>query len=593
MLVYLLQKRDKETKEEEPTQVRELSERFLTLSPRAANPNDVIGRNKDLKKLWAMLSDKKHVMLTGFGGIGKTRLAQLLFHEHKNEFDEVAWIDYQGDLKKSLLTCIIAKQFDIENKTEDELWELIERTINNDGKKRLFVIDNVDSDKGQHPEKDTGLQQLISFNNTTVLLTSRMKGLEDFHTFELGYLSKKDCIALFNLYYQSKDADPNLVDSLVELAGMHTLTIEILAKGARQENLKNYYKKVKSGFDKVDKKVTTKGDKKEDTIARHLQCLFNLKRRRRREKKVLHSFAVLPVNCECTEKELMDWFGFKRSYWTALVQDGWLNYDSNNNTYSLHPLLRTITRFDFKEDHTICPSGVAKKMLNFLEKDVEWYNVSNGYESLQRMASIVVSVMDAANQKENKQFATIYHKLGYLYHNLGDYSKALEYYQKALAIREKVLGMKHPSTATSYNNIGVVYRQQGDFDKALEYYQKALGIRERALGKEHTDTATSYNNIGLVYKKQGDYGKALEYYQKAMKIDEKVLGEEHPGTATDYNNIGSMYYQMKEYSKALEYLGKALEIVRTKLGDEHPYTKGTQDWIDLTKAAMRENGETN
>jgi tetratricopeptide (TPR) repeat protein len=71
-----------------------------------------------------------------------------------------------------------------------------------------------------------------------------------------------------------------------------------------------------------------------------------------------------------------------------------------------------------------------------------------------------------------------------------------------------------------------------------------------------------------------------------LAIREKVLGKDHPSTATSYNNIGSMYYQQGKYREALKYLEKALEICKAKLGEDHPYTKGTQEWIDATLAAM-------
>ena len=250
---------------------------FLTRrTPPKADFTNVIGRKEDLERLWGVLREKHHIILTGFGGIGKTKLAQLLFHEYENEFDEVAWIDYQGNLKKSFLTKITAPQLQSDNSNDDERWYFMESRLKNDGKKKLFIIDNVDNEADQHPKEDELLQELTGWNDTTVLLTSRMKGMEDFHSFDLGYLSKEDCITLFNQYYEGEDADPELVAKLVELAGLHTLTIELLAKGAwQEEDLGEYYEKVKSSFEKADEKVRTKHHhNEEDTIVHHLQYLF-------------------------------------------------------------------------------------------------------------------------------------------------------------------------------------------------------------------------------------------------------------------------------------------------------------------------------
>ena len=73
----------------------------LTSPPSDADASSVIGREDDLEKLWKKLSEKKHVLLTGLGGIGKTKLAQMLFHNYRDQFEEVAWIKYKEDLRHS------------------------------------------------------------------------------------------------------------------------------------------------------------------------------------------------------------------------------------------------------------------------------------------------------------------------------------------------------------------------------------------------------------------------------------------------------------------------------------------------------------
>ena len=90
-------------------------------------------------------------------------MAQLLFHEYENEFEEVAWIDYQGNLKKSFLTNITAPQLQNDNSNDDERWYFMESRLKNDGKKKLFIIDNVDNEADQHPKEDELLQELTGW----------------------------------------------------------------------------------------------------------------------------------------------------------------------------------------------------------------------------------------------------------------------------------------------------------------------------------------------------------------------------------------------------------------------------------------------
>ena len=531
----------------------------LTSPPSDAAPSTVIGREKDLEKLWEMLSEKKHVMLSGLGGIGKTKLAQLLFHNYRDRFDEVAWIGYKGSLRQSFL-------YRIEGyRDRNDPWEAMMNDLHNDGKTKLFIIDNVDDDTDQRPLSDKDLRNLTGWENTAILLTSRSKeDLRPYSRYELKALGKDDCIAVFNHYYGS-EPDPEWVGKIVALAHYHTFTIELLAKGAKRENLAAYYKKIKKGFDEVEREVPAEYDDENATIEWHLRCLFDIQKRPEADKKVLNGFAVLPANCECSLEEIGRWFGFENKDLDKLIQDGWLSYDEGKQAFSMHPLVRAIVRFDFADDaqghkKAIAPEGTTDKILEFLSTDPYCFRIDNGYASLQRRIDIAESVISAVAQEETETLASVLHNIGYGYQCMGDYDKALEYYGKALEIRESKLGIDHTDTATTYNNIAGVYWAKGDYAKALEYHGKALEIRESKLGKDHPDTATTYNNIAGVHYAKGDYDKALEYNGKALEIRESKLGKDHPDTATTYNNIAGVYDAKGDYDKALEYYMKALRL---------------------------------
>lgn len=495
---------------------------FLTSSPMIANSSNVIGREKDLQKLWEVLKDKKHVMLTGLGGIGKTKLAQLLFHEHKNEFDEVAWITYQEDLKMSFLAGVTAKQFQESNyQNETDRWNDMSSTLMNDGKKKLFFIDNVVDNADQTPKQDNELFELTGWDNILVLLTSRLNELEGYDAIKLDTLDEDDCVKLFYHYYGNNTPDRELVTKTVKLANYHTMTIELLAKGAIRENIESYYEKIKKGFESVNRKTTTKHHKGETTIESHLKILFDIQQRSDEDKKVLYSFAILPEKCECSLEEIEQWFGFENADLDAVIQDGWLSFDDNNQVCSMHPLVRTIIRFDFGEfgqkKRIIAPQGVVEPLLNYLESHGELLiDMNKGFTSVNRMKDITESAIGAVSQKETIQMATLFHSLGYCFDNMGDYDKALEYYGKALEIRESKLGKDHPSTAMTYNNIAGVYRAKGDYDKALEYYLLALNLWLKKDAR-HPNAKVIFGNLYVCYEESKRKMPFEEWLIKQLK----------------------------------------------------------------------------
>ena len=603
--------------------------RCLTEMPPLANTENVICRETELAEVRKLLAEGEDVLLmSGFGGIGKTALARLVFHTVKGEYDEVAWIPYNGSLVNSMMA-----SFTVFNDVLDpaERWRLI-AGLKNDGLKKLFVIDNADAAGAQDPQTDAYLQSLSGWPDTAVIVTSRLDGLEPYQKKEIGFLSPEACIELFYHYYENDQARTQLsaVEKLVELAQYHTLTVELFARGAkRKADLDGYYELLKKGFSSQKQKIRVAHNDKTATIEEHLRILFNIQRRTRKEKRVLQTFSLLPPAAGLTAGEAASWFKLDETILNQLANDGWLRW--NEGYFSAHPLVQRIVRMDR------LPKRLAKPFLNFVE------DYRNGYfpedevytERIRRLELAEAVLDDVCKGRDTAQVAHIfdnlgwacrqlaqypeavgffersltikaakrgkghsdtgmtYNNLGLVYRDMGDLPKALEYLEyneKALTISEAKLEKKDPDTATTYNNLALVYHDMGDLPRALEYCEKALAIREKVLEKENPDLATTYNNLGRVYQDMGDLPKALKYYKKALAIRKKVLGKEHPHTATTFHNLGSLYYDMEQYSDAEYYLLQALWVRLDKLGPGHPRTK--KSYSSLSANYQAQHSET-
>ena len=582
------------------------SSHYLTEPPEYVDEHSVICRGQELGDITGLLRSGKHVLMSGFGGIGKTALAKLVFHTVEAEYDAVAWIDYRGSLKNSLLAEILLED-DI--REEPERWRRIQAILG-DGRKKLFIIDNADHTEGQNPQEDAELLRLTGWENISVIVTSRLEALGNYQIREIDFLSKDDCVALFCHYRKgTQRTQEAAVRNLVKLANCHTLTVELFAKGARRiADLDAYYGKLEAGLDNAKLEFKTSHRSKMATIIQHLRNLFDMQERTPEEMGVLRDFAVLPADAYLTQAEAEHWFGHDENVLNVLAEDGWLQW--NDGRYFMHPLVQQIIRLD------PIPEDTAGHYLDFVEYfDNGYFPEDAVYSELIRRLELAESVVaavcgdwdtvrlanifhnmgvacwrlarydDAAEYdhkalaikeamlgKEHLSTATTFNNLAGVYQSMGDLPRALEYNKNALAIYEAKLGKDHPNTATTYNNLSVLYRAMGDYPKALEYHEKALTIREARLGKDHPDTAATYNNLASVYRDMGDLPRALEYLEKDRAIREARLGKDHPDTATTYNNLATVYRDMDDYPKALEYHEKALTIREAKLGKEHPDT---------------------
>ena len=564
---------------------------FLTNTPPFADETTVIHREKDVEAIEDELQHHNSLLLVnGFGGIGKTSLAQLVFRKIHERYDEVAWIDYQGDLRKSLLAKIQMDALKFCKDDEERIRTIM--NLRNDGKSKLFIIDNVDSGRNQNPRNDQLLRELTGWSETTLILTSRLDEIgKAFRRIAVNDLDEAACIDLFYLYYgeDEKREKEKTVINLVNLVSCHTFSIELIAKAARQKNLERYYSDLMEkgvGFSKREIEADhARGESL--TIAQHLKKLFDMQQRTEDEIKALNDIAVLPTDSYSLE-EMESWLGYDGDNLWELTRDGWLSY--KDGRYAMHPMVKEIIRLDYVDGKA--PQGTATHFLDFISDYKNGYfDKAEIYTSTQRKIAIAEAVLEAVKTEESDLFAYIYHNIGDGLKQLADFDKALVYYEKSLKIKEEILGEGHPSTATTYNNIAVVYDAQGNYGEALEFYRKDLEIREKVLGLEHPSTATTYNNIAGVYKAQGNYGEALEFNRKALVIREKVLGLEHPDTAATYNNIAVVYKAQGNYGEALEFYRKALVIREKVLGLEHPSTATTYNNIALVYESQGNYGK--
>ncbi len=77
------------------------------------------GRETELKDLQQRIEEgRKSVLVSGMGGIGKTQICRELFNEYynrqmkgkKGEFRHIGYIEYDGDMGSSLVSCLRYKK---------------------------------------------------------------------------------------------------------------------------------------------------------------------------------------------------------------------------------------------------------------------------------------------------------------------------------------------------------------------------------------------------------------------------------------------------------------------------------------------------
>ncbi|MBQ8589744.1 MAG: tetratricopeptide repeat protein [Firmicutes bacterium] len=555
-----------------------------------------IHRGQEIEELEQILRERKTaVMISGFGGVGKTTVARLLWSRLADEFDSVGWVEYHGNLKDSLLASLT-----LYPKLDDrELrFQHICDRLKNDRTRKLLFIDNVDSDKacGQDPQKDALFSEISGWPNLTVILTSRFDKLRGYRSYRLRNLTPDDCEDLFYYYYneweyETPKEDRNMrseVRELIDLAGYHTYAIELLAKSAFAQPLDVYLQKVREmGFRFPELNVQTDHRNAYANAAGQLKKLFDMSTRTEAELRILWDFSVLP-NLELSAEEVKQWMGYTINDLTQLIREGWLLFRQG---FSMHPLIKETMHLDLVNGKA--PKGTMEHLLlQILEyKFLSEFEVST-YTGAKRKLAIAEHVLQLIPIPEEEEFeeiqmslefwlASCYNNLGYFlsYTNTGR-KEAVGYLRKALKMRRQ-LELRYPGTglnrddlATSCDYLGYLLSDQEDEKEEAEALLiEALAVRtsleEEYPNKYIADVAWTLDNLGYLLSSEKSRKEEAEVRLKeALKIRQK-LEELHPGehaaeVGWTCNNLGQLlqsdgtrFEEAEEYYRlALEHCGK-------------------------------------
>lgn len=556
----------------------------------------IIHREAELNKIEQFLTEgRKNLLLSGFGGMGKTSLARVMYSRLSNHYDSIGWIEYRGNLKTSLLASMELYE---DVKDQEKRWELLSKCLKNDLSQKLLFIDNVDRDaiQDQDPMKDETLQALSGWPNITAVLTSRLNEIQGYHTCKVGYLGddvfrKAWCADLFYFYYDKEEynkppqnrCQTNSVYALIERASYHTYAIELLAKSAKYESSLELFLNaiIHSGFKFPSLNIHTNHKDTYTNAAEQLRKLFDMKTRTNQEKCILWDFAILP-NISLTAEEVMDWLGYTPNDLDPLIAESWLSFQKE---FFMHPLIKEVILLHLEEGKA--PLGTASKLTQYL-----YHNHCNHFISSREAYTTTIRKLDIAENiikyvpiQEDWISAKIYFNVGYCFFSrVRKRITAITYFEKALQIYQRLESVM-PEKYTE--DIAEVSYQLGYIESATEGYraksvillQEALKIRrmqeEKNPGKYIAKVAKVCDHLGYVLSDfESSREEAEKLLQEALDIRRR-LAIDNPSLyeaamATTCDNLGRLLSVDNNCSqKSEKFLREALEI-RRRLADKNP-----------------------
>jgi len=513
----------------------------------------------------AFLQPKASLVITGIGGIGKTEVCRKYFWQMEESVPYIGWINYDRGIKEDLVGQIDGLGVTYDPKTTiDERFDLLYRELNQLPPETVLIIDNMSN------RDDAGLQQLASLP-FRILLSARGPLPYPKSEKPLDFLSIEDCQKLFRTHYKRPSIDEAVLNQIIERAGRHTLTVELLAKTAQAEkmNLQNLLDELENrGIDlapAIQAKIGVQwSNELPDIVFNHLRKLFDMAKISESKKDILSKIALLaPISMDFNwVKGLLNLDS--PDDLNHLIATGWLQSDEQNDTVWMHRVLQDVVRRDALPQVETC--------LNFVYNLSAAFHCNRDEHPIQKKLYLphAISLWEAFNSKQNLDLAILSTNVAMCERAIGNYPEALKWQLKDIEISERVLPPDHPNLAISYSNLSGIYRDLGDANEALKWQLKDIEISERVLPPGHPDLAASYNNLSGIYRDLGDANEALKWQLKTVDITERILSPDHPDLATSYNNLSAIYRDLGYTNEALKWQLKAVDIRERVLSPAHP-----------------------
>ncbi|KAJ7463243.1 hypothetical protein FB451DRAFT_1370720 [Mycena latifolia] len=281
-----------------------------------------------------------------------------------------------------------------------------------------------------------------------------------------------------------------------------------------------------------------------------------------------------------------------------------INFDSEKNLFSIHPLVHDWTRNtlagDFhhhcmvviagmslagiSEDDVMLASPWMLPHIDFLMKDLssgildfrlEYGKVYLFAGKPQKALEFTLEVLDNRRNRLGEDHpATLdaMYWLAWAYQHLGKWKEAEELGDVVLKKRRDILGDTHQDTLNSMGNLVLVYGGTGKLQEAEELGIALLQKLKTVLDSNHPDILKAMANLVHIYHDLGKLKEAEELGHIVLEKQRCVLGDNHRDTCNSLGNLAAIYHSLGKFSEAEKLQALVFEKERSILGDNHPDT---------------------
>lgn len=572
------------------------------LTPNPVKSACFVGRDDEKNILTNRIFEKHKVVLNGVGGIGKTALAKQLYLELEQEYDYIAWVDYNDNLKDSIMESIFASLIRNEHKLNaDEKYELVFQILTNIDGKILIVVDNFNN------IESTDLSELTRLS-ADILITSRCQPA-GITCYTLDVPNKEDCINIFKENYLFSESltfeDEMAILEIIERSKKYTLLIELIAKSISYNSMSisQFLDALRNqNYNLSALNLSSNSDWNDpfkiENIALQISKVYNLSEISNEEKNIIQLLSIMPPSERISFDDLKCWCTFSiKERLINLENKGWLRREKKG-TY-IHEIIGGFVREyypisynqcllmldDLKNKLTIVPETNNKKCIKYAEyilnvirlrdknscfcrnlaikeaallfKEVGRYNESK------ELLDIIISNYDEDCTENIIILAELYNNYSKVFSIESNIPKAIE---KALKAERLLDSISNDKSENYYfqkmiikKTIGMIYAHQKKNELALSKMNEAIESSKYIDNIQVFQIANLYSDYSMLLYNMGDILGSIENYEMVISLYNKYgIEPNSPWRNTTYTNYADTLILNDQYPEAIFFEYQAL-----------------------------------
>ncbi|MBI1929728.1 ATP-binding protein [Candidatus Poribacteria bacterium] len=486
------------------------------------------GREEVIKQLRNALLSDRVVVLSGFGGIGKTQTAVEYAYRHRDEYQAVLWANADSHDERVSAFVAIANLLNLpENSTPDVVVGVKRWLDNNTG--WLLIVDNADtpqSVKDSLPRNPRGHLLLTSrvwgFNNLGIAKPIVLEAMQpdEAKAFLLKRTGRHDAPLQFEegVAVEQLAWELDYFPLALEIAGAYITKI----KSTFRDYLLSYHKRGLSLLEKsgpvsnYSNSVTTIWTQNFEQVKQISEAAADLLR--------VSAF----LNPEDIPLELITLGAVELG---PALSVALANVDED--PLALDEVLEPLTQY------------------SLIRRDYE----SRTYDIPHLVQAVLKAGMDEATQREWAERTVRAVRRAFTPDTIPDeslrdhYDRFLPHIQSCAGLIKKVNVILVLDVAQMLSQTGDYFREIARFDVAKSLLHQAAAIYEKRVLPNDPRLAGVRSSLGELYWELGRYAEAEPFYQDALE-NQQFLDPDHPDMATDLENYASLLREMGRNAEA-------------------------------------------